>query len=349
MIRLFDFPVNYSVFFRSKKSEASTQLSSINCLKLIGAFLVVCLHCFPKIFWSNTVVYYVYPLFRMAIPLFLIISGYFLYDMDKVKFMKKCKRALVKMLWITLFANIFYFITNPIYFDDYASALRFIFIGGSSYHLWYLNTYIETLLCLMLFLKLRKIKGLLLLSPFFYLLGLCLGTYSIIFNLNPSSDFYRNFITIGIPCVGAGYLLKQYQEKIIYLFSRPLLLFLFILLLSEIEAFILRTYLYSQAFSGDFYVCSILLGVSTVILAIKYPWIGNNTLIDRLGKNKSLLIYIFHVIVLRKINVYFQHYQVDLSPYLLPLLVFVVTLIFVNIWQKASEKIFIGYIYRQPA
>lgn len=322
-------------------------MSSVNCLKLVGAFLVICLHCFPKISWSNTAVYYIYPLFRMAIPIFLIISGYFLYDIDEVQTLKKCKNALVKMLWITLFANLFYFVTNPVYFDDFASVIRFVFIGGSSYHLWYLNTYIEILLCFIVFLKWRKIDTLLVLAPMLYLLGLCLGTYSIIFEISPSSDFYRNFITVGIPCVGAGYLLRKHQEKILSWFSKPLLLFLFILLFSEIEAFILRMYLYSEAFSGDFYAFSILLGISTVIIALKYPGIGSNTLAERLGKNKSLWIYIFHVIVLRKINVYIKHYGIDIPIFLLPVLVFICTVIFASIWQKVSEKFFTGIIYKQ--
>lgn len=344
-----DFSINYSNINTKTDFVVSKQLSSINCLKLIGAFLVVCLHCFPKISWANVVIYYFYPLFRMAIPVFLIISGFFLYDQDEAKSMKKCKKALVKMLWIMLFANIFYFITNPIFFDDYVSVLRFIFIGGTSYHLWYLNTYVETLICIILFLKYGKINALFILAPLLYFLGLCLGTYSIMLNINPSSDFYRNFITIGIPCVSAGYLLRKYQDRIQSLISRPLLLFIFILFISEIEAYVLRSYLYSEGFTGDFYVCSILLGVSAVIIAMRYPWIGNNSMVERLGKNKSLLIYIFHIIVLRKINVYMEYSKIELTVYILPFLVFILTLIFISIWQKASEKILFSPIKRDVA
>ena len=61
--------------------EQRKSISSLYVLKAICAFLVVIIH-FPMKYG-----YYFYPIVRIAVPCFFMISGYFLYSDNREKLM----------------------------------------------------------------------------------------------------------------------------------------------------------------------------------------------------------------------------------------------------------------------
>ena len=202
--------------------EQRKSISSLYVLKAICAFLVVIIH-FPMKYG-----YYFYPIVRIAVPCFFMISGYFLYSDNREKLMSNLKRALRKTLQVTIWAYVFYFLVELFLFlifknntlDIPSHTLLYYIvagpsIGGSS-HLWYLIAYIETLIIALICAKTNTIKVLWWLFPIGLILNLLIGKYSFIL---PPIDFSvvglpkyiaaRNFITLGIPAFAVGLFLRK--------------------------------------------------------------------------------------------------------------------------------------------
>lgn len=180
------------------------KLPSVFCLKAIGAFFVVCIHCYEP--WQ------IFPIIRTAVPFFFMISGFFCYKGDSETSLNACIKALKKILWITLYANIFYYISvcfpvNAFPIHSIKTFLKFIFIGDIlGDHLWYLNAYIEVLITVILAIKYHILKWLWAAIPIGWILGLILGKYEFLFPDLPNDLILsRNFFTTGIPCFGMAF------------------------------------------------------------------------------------------------------------------------------------------------
>ena len=118
---------------------------SIDILKAVAALLVICIHTgYPSVLGDYLVAFC-----RISVPLFLLISGYYY---QVIIDRKKITNYIKKILSLTFFSSIFYFIV----FDkklDYLIVFRwdkmFIFsfpIAGD--HLWYLFSLINVLVIL---------------------------------------------------------------------------------------------------------------------------------------------------------------------------------------------------------
>lgn len=182
---------------------------SIDILKIILAFFVVFLHLhilrddFPSLSYVL-----VNGLFRIGVPVFLIISGYYFYYVDDLKKLRK---------W-TLRILLLYFIWSVIYIplwkeeDDYISNILFGY-----HHLWYL---IGTCFAGIFLFTLRKSSSTRLLSIILLLFscGYTIqylgnshyfkGSMDGILNFFPT---YRNFLFVCFPFLGIGFLIKKLQ------------------------------------------------------------------------------------------------------------------------------------------
>ena len=314
----------------SVTTNNKTESSSIYCVKAFGAFCVICIHCnlSPLLF----------PIIRTAVPIFFMISGYFLYNGNNEEAIRHSILTLKKITWLTVYANIFYYICfccpdDLLPINGVADLLSLIFGGGKiGYHLWYLNTLIFTLLTIVLFLKIRKIHILWMAIPLLVSFGLITGKYNFLFSSLPNALFIsRNFITMGIPCFGIGWLLRKYEKRITT-FKYP------VLLLSVITGFSIAetTFLINHNWvNGDYIITTIPLAAAILLVSIIYPNMGNG-IIRHIGKYLATGIYVFHIFILyivENINNDYLHF----SAYMIPILTFIFSAAFVLIWSKASE------------
>ncbi|MCW3161205.1 acyltransferase family protein [Chryseobacterium oryctis] len=193
---------------------------SVDILKIVLAFFVVFLHMhvlrdsYP--FLSYVLVN---GLFRIGVPVFLIISGYYFYYINDFQ---KLKKWLVRIF-------ILYAVWSVVYIpfwkekDDYTLNILFGY-----HHLWYL---IGTFFSGIILFALKKTSTRLLLL--FILLLFCCG-YIIQFlanshyftgdldsalNLFPT---YRNFLFVCFPFLGIGFLIRKLELDVKY---KPSLLF----------------------------------------------------------------------------------------------------------------------------
>lgn len=135
----------------SKKSR----LLGLDALRLIAALLVICQHI--QTYCGDA---FVRPISRIAVFLFFLISGYFLYDEDIVQIRGKCYKSIHKLCRIYLFAILIYGIealcvsmaTNSYDVFHVGPWKLFVFITSCTspffpygYHLWFLIALIESL------------------------------------------------------------------------------------------------------------------------------------------------------------------------------------------------------------
>ncbi len=325
-----------SVRVKDELIKKPLNFSSLYCLKAFGAFFVICIHCYDP--WV------VYPIIRTAVPFFFMISGYFLYRTNHGAALNKCIVALKKIVWITVYANIFYYLVFYIPFNLFPlhtlkSLARYIVIGDYlGGHLWYLNAYIETLIIVIISLKLNILSRLWWCIPLFVIAGLVFGKYEFLFpNIPNNLILSRNFLTFGIPCFGIGWLLKQYHSKLLRIVSSPVLIACIILIMSECEIWILR---YVSGFLfGDYLLTTLPLAASILLIGVKYPSLGRNSLLEVIGKKYSLGIYIFHMFILSIFKTV-NGEILGLPSITLPFIIFILTIIFVEIWERGSQNFF---------
>lgn len=317
----------------------NNQYSSIYCLKALGAFFVISIHCYCP--WFIT------PLFRTAVPIFFIISGFFLYRENLDDVLNKSFRTLKKLVWITLSANIFYYICffvpyNIVPFESLKSIIGFLVVGHTfGYHLWYLNAYIQVLLVLIVAIKLKILPFLWRGIPLFIIGGLITGKYEFLFPDLPNKlVISRNFITIGIPCFGIGWLIKKYSLNLAVIgpchFVLPMILFA----LSEFECIFLKYYT-NKDLIGDYTIITIPLAASIFILFLKYPALGKDSLLELIGKKYSMNIYIFHIFILKILKI--LNNKIGFPTATFPFIVLILTMVFIVIWKKCSESLFASF------
>lgn len=188
---------------------------SIDLLKFICAVLVIFLHTDWK--YRDMIL----PFTRCAVPCFLMISGFLLYNDGQIG-STKIKRTIVKILKITLWATllfllfkecIFFVANKSFYIPSLHSIVNWVLFNECpfAYHLWYLYAYIYVLLVILLFERFNRLKFLFLITPFLLLCDLILGKYGMLMlGINLEPFYIRNWIFVGIPYFCLGCIIKHY-------------------------------------------------------------------------------------------------------------------------------------------
>ena len=303
--------------------------SSLYCLKAIGAFFVVFIH-----FGWN-----IFPVIRTAVPFFFMISGFFLYQEDRKAAIEKCKKALIKALWIMLYANAFYYFilwlpNRPIPFDNLDSLLS-LFQGGIRFHLWYFSAYIEVLVIMIIALYLRKERWLWYAAPIFVVFGMISGSYNFFMPL-VSNDIMlnRNFLTIGIPCFTAGWLMKHYEDKLNQYAKKSLPILISLFLMSVVEFVVYSVYIkpiLGPRF-GDFLLFTIPVAAAIMFFCITRPGLGHKSILEFIGKKYATSIYIYHIFI----GTYLLHY---LPRAVLVLVTYICSIAFAYVWENAMRNV----------
>lgn len=202
---------------------------SIDILKLILAIFVVLLHCaFLKDFSKEISFILVEGLFRIAVPIFLIVTGYYFYSIKNlIEFKRWFKRIIILFLLWNLFYLPFWYKLQPFLF--YA-------INGF-YVLWYLS---NTALAGFLLYLCRDFS-----TNFIFKLSLILYFFGWILqeigNLHITSSYmdsilnitavHRNFLFVCFPFLAIGYLINKTSFSLKIKF--PLLLASILLIIFE--------------------------------------------------------------------------------------------------------------------
>lgn len=285
--------------------QGGREIQGLQILKFLCALLVIEIHV-PSALHTL-----LNPLYRIAVPVFFMISGYFLPDATGRIPSARIKRTFWKILRLTLWANVIYFAYLLLdSFVQYGAipdrVLRWEFwgewllLGGNiGAHLWYLTAYLQVLLLLWVIVKIwrRLPRWLFLLVPAGLLLGLLSGRYSCLIEGMPNSyALARNFVTTGLPCVLTGIMLRR-GEGWLSAAAKPMLVaVLAIGVLQYGEAIFL--YALYEWIPGDLYVCTFPWAIALFLLFLRFrcdqPWAIT---LAAWGRTFCLDLYVWHILV----------------------------------------------------
>lgn len=274
--------------------EGTKTLPAVNTLKLFMALMVVGIH-LP--FYGKS---YVFDFLRIAVPIFFMISGYFLPNNKGQLSSKKILKAAKKIIMLIVVYNLVYlgwkFIRKGSI--SFSPLVAIVDGGGICEPLWYLTAYVWALACIYLFVKLKLDKLLFLLIPIGLAINLLMGTYSsLLFDVQPvfitASWLNRNFFTVALPCIAIGIAVRLYQN-----FLRSNKLTLILVLLFGIGLLCERYFILNQMPGnaiGDISIFTIPLSLTVFVLAITNP--KPESTISQWGIRHSTNIYLLHILI----------------------------------------------------
>lgn len=268
---------------------------------------VILMHCgFPE--FAGKFVSYT---FKFNVPVFFMISGYFLYTTDSHKITRRLAKRIRSILLLLLAAFLLYgawsFFQNCVLgqmelpawlaasfpFAQLAHKLVFgTFFCGP---MWYL--YAAFWGYVVLYILSYRIR----LDRMFPVAALLLVLHIVVRALNkmiwPDTydvTYYRSFLLYAIPFMILGVCLAKHRKTVVHkLTTRSLILLALFGCALQFAEYALTHQ------SLDFYFGSILYATSVFLLALKYPEIGKSgvaSVLRYIGQNLSMFIYLVHIL-----------------------------------------------------
>lgn len=174
---------------------------NLDLARLLAAFLIVSIHTSPFVKINKSFdIFFTRILGRVAVPLFLMITGYYLLE-KSLKDKKILKDYTKKILKIYLFCILLYLplniYTGKLKTINIVTIIKDILINGTVYHLWYFPALITGLWLTYYLIKKLGTKKTFLIVIILYLIGL-LGDsyYYLVIRNSLIKNFYHYIFTI---------------------------------------------------------------------------------------------------------------------------------------------------------
>jgi len=348
--------------------------TGLDFLKFVCAFLVVYIHSCSDSYANE----YIIPITRIAVPVFFMITGFFYEEtVNKNRRLEQIRKILKYILFSNLIYLVFAFTPTIVQtllshnsgllseklssVFSFQSLGNFIFFNESPFasHLWYLNSILYVLIIAMICTKFNIFRVLYIVTPLLLIADLLFGKYSIaVFGREFNIYYVRNFICVGLPYFVIGNVIYKLKHRLNKKTNILILTICFFILLGFAEKYILLHYGINA--TRDQYITTTPLAVSIFILFmqmqnVRYNWFNQVSL---WGKNHSLIIYIIHPMIIFAIGIMQKilflaeplikrtvsnKISLDIisplsSVYLIPLIVFIISLIFSVIYKKLCTK-----------
>lgn len=282
---------------------------NIDHIRLIAAFMIIAIHTYPLTCFGDLTDYiFTRIIFRIAVPLYLMITGYYILNLSLnnksvlVNHIKKITKIyLISILIYGLF--IIKYIKNPIYL------ITNLLFQGFFYHLWYFPAIILGLIITFLIIKYIPKKWQIIMVSLLYLIGV-LGDnyYGFISDISVFSSFYnltnyftgytRNFIFYVPIFLMLGYKISL-EEKTLEK-SKNISMIIKLTILMLIEGVIIY-------FLGSPKHTSMYIFLPTLsYFILKYLITNNTSTQDKVARELATFIYIIHpfiIIIVTKLKV----------------------------------------------
>ncbi|WP_439183623.1 acyltransferase family protein [Carboxylicivirga taeanensis] len=301
----------------------------LDLLKLLLAFLVITGHAKFLTDTSESLSYYLNNgLFRIVVPIFLIISGYYFSNAVNghkvIRWFKKI--LLIYLIWMAVYIPMWFVM-------DFANFMMKLFMGW--HHLWYLIAIVYAGICVY---ALKDVKASLLIGLAFFLLVtgyiIQLGFITDFFTDFPylskhSRYIYRSFIFIGFPYFYVGYYIRQQNVAAKLNRAQSILLVCVGLVLINLESYFFYNQLNLHR-EIDIKLSALVLAPSLFILTSKF-----NLKMNVDGKMLAVYstnIYLIHVWLLVFYRTFFS-----LPKLLLPVIVFLTSVVLITLGLKVKR------------
>lgn len=283
---------------------------SIDMIKGWAALSIVCLHCTNSDAFDSVI----HLIGRMAVPMFFIITGYFLPTMLGSG---RLHKHIIKILKIFVYSVLLYLLllcVEGLIKGDIASklsnvinstnVLQLLLLGRNPFnvnggHLWFLIAEFYVLIVLYFYTKHWRIERLFKYIPILFFIGYILSSITDIPRI-----YYQNWLFIGLPYILLGSYIYRNKDKVS---STKFYFTILLIVFSIIYALEIGSYsLLNLPVHREHYLSIIPLVAIILIWASKYPNIGKDWAITSIGKNLSLYIYIIHFYIVQKMWVFFH-------------------------------------------
>ncbi len=271
----------------------------LNFLKGISCIGVIIMHCgFPTVI-GDLICY----LFKFAVPIFFMISGYFAYYEQEEKIGNRLPEKIKHIFKILLIAEIaygIYALLKKLIWNDVidiqlnvskivSKILVGTFFNGT---LWFLYALFWSYVCLYIIHKTNTYQKAYKIAPCILILHVVVRTYVKRFdwyNLN----YFRNFLMYGLPFVVIGNYIHRNKEILCAkITNRKCLIGIACGTgLTVIEYLVSRQAL-------DIYIGTIILSCAMFLYAIKNPENSLNSILCNIGDKLSMYIYILHMLAI---------------------------------------------------
>lgn len=295
--------------------------SAIDLFKFIAMPFIIAIHLFLFEYVNSTAYILINSVARFAVPFFFISAGYLLNKKtnsvdDPWPYVTKYLLNITKIyfVWTTIylmFNSVIVAVNAVIAHDSIISAIgvyfksafkikSFIADTDVSYHLWFLRALILSVLVLYIFIRIKKMKILLICSLLLNLTGLFGQSYSCFANLPIQTS---NAWFFGIFYLTLGYYISQKENR--FKGHTKLWIFLCILffLLQSLEAFTLVNIFGAKL--ANYYISTIPLSIFLFALVINIKNIKSNNFFAKLGE-RSIGIYVIHLLVMISLYTFFK-------------------------------------------
>lgn len=317
------------------------RFSTLDVFKALFAFFVVILH--SPIFVGKE---FLYPITRMAVPFFFIVSGYFCYNNSIEKLSHRIKRIFILFVLSELLFGIWTIFVNRNNLTEYLTGifnvkfiLRILILNEQPFyvHLWYLQAYLYVLVILWLlkYFKVDYTKKYIFVA--FVILIYCLAMAEFLYNdgnFNPC--VYRNWM-LGLTFILIGMSIHNFQSFIVRYRKIYIILSLISIIAGYYEAFLLNN------FKQELYIGVVCAIITIFCFGISYPELLKNSVVEKIGCKYSLYIYIIHPIIGHIINVICMKLNIsELVNYAMPIVVYVLSIAVAYFYLMVKE-----YFYRR--
>lgn len=304
---------------------------SIDALKTVCSFLIVCIHIPPKIIGGG----YWIALCRIGVPVFLMISGYFYNQESGMKQIRKVAVLFVEANLIYCAWSYFYgAVSGNFPVISFDTLLKFVFLNESPFsgHLWYLGAVLYTQIVIYFLEKWQLKRAIYMTIPILLLTDIVFGKYSILlFGREFDYLLVRNWLFVGIPFFSIGMLMNEKKLRIgwwgIPVFTLTTILERFLLVRNGLNA------------ARDQYISTIFLSISVLSFALEYKGSINNWL-AQIGNRLSAWIYIIHPIFITCFTFIASRIGIQkVWGYVGFLVVFMISIAFVSVGTEMKRKI----------
>lgn len=286
---------------------------NIDNIRLILAFFIIAIHTFPFTFINPTFDYMITRvLFRIAVPIYLCITGYFLLPKaqdDKTILIKYLK----KISLIYLLSVILYLPLNILNGIPPLNFLRSFFLEGTFYHLWYFPALIFGVVITHSLIKYAPRKYHFIIITILYIIGLfgdnyyslisnvpiIPSIYKIIFSL---TGYTRNFLFYTPIFLFLGYQLKYRKVRIPQ--NKHLIVIATLSIAMFFEGLLIRYFL--EPMHTSMYITLPFLIYYLFSYILKYLSQAK----DKKARSIATIIYIIHPFIIAVLNHFINHISI---------------------------------------